>query len=155
MAEELDPPRKYYQLKPREFEAVNDVPSASLSPGGTPGPPTPHKIEMRDLYQQALTPGPVLKPGRRPVAKNDVHAILDANLAQANAAGLNDVPLTPKRRSRRTRDFFIIVIPLDALFAYAAFGPYSNVMLLAYGLAGLIISTIGLGWVMFFVMDDY
>lgn len=155
MAEELDPPRKYYQLKPREFEVVNEPVSAMPAQGETRAPPSPNKIEARELCQQAMTPGPVLGPAQKPVVKNEVHAILHDNLARANAAGLNDVPLKPKRRSRRTRDFLLVVIPLDAFFGYVAFGPYSNVMLMAYGVAGVIVSTIGIGWIMFVVMDDY
>lgn len=36
-----------------------------------------------------------------------------------------------------------------------AFGPYRNPMTLAYGIGGMIVFTLGLTWVMWFVMDDY
>ncbi|MGH7957400.1 MAG: hypothetical protein ACREH8_10365 [Opitutaceae bacterium] len=55
----------------------------------------------------------------------------------------------------RTRDFFLVVIPADIFFAYAAFGPYSNAALMAYGIAGIVLATLGLAWVMFGVMDNY
>ena len=152
MAEELDPPRKYYQLKPREFEVVNDLPSADGTQGDAQ---QSKKIEVRDLYEQARTPGPVLNTTQKVTEKNQIHVILHENLARANAAGLNTLTPKPKRRSRRTRDFFLVLVPLDAFFAYAAFGPHSNVGLMAYGVAGIIIATLGLTWVMFFVMDDY
>lgn len=155
MADEPDPPRKFYQLKPREFEVVNEL-SSAIPQGRNHDPAHPiGRIEVRELYQQANTPGPVLPVGAKVVLKNEVHALLDDNLARANAAGLNELTPKPKRRSRRTRDFFAVVIPLDLFFGYAAFGHYSNVAMMAYGVAGIIISTIGLGWVMFFVMDDY
>jgi len=152
MADELDPPRKYYQLKPREFESVNDPLSSTDAPGR---PPETKKIEVRDLCAQACTPGPVLNTAQKVSEKNQIHVILHENLARANAAGLNNVTPKPKRRSRRTRDFFLVLVPLDAFFGYAAFGPHSNVGLMAYGVGGMIIATLGLTWVMFFVMDDY
>jgi hypothetical protein len=154
MADE-DPPRQFYQLKPREFEALNRP--ASQLPTGASDPPAPSsgKIDVRDLYLQAKTPGPVLATTRAAAQKNDIHVILEDNLARANAGGLNNLTPKPRRRSRRRRDYLMVMIPLNAFFAYAAFGPYSNVMLMAYGVAGIIISTLGLGWVMFGVMEDY
>ena len=158
MADESDPPRKYYQLKPRAFEQVN----APVSPSPVPTPPvapgeskTGGRIDVHDLYEQARTPGAVLTPPGKPGAKNQVHVILQDNLAHANAAGLNTLTYKAKRRSRRTRDYFLVTISLDALFAFIAFGPFSNIALMAYGVAGIIITTLGLWWVMFFVMDDY
>ena len=84
-----------------------------------------------------------------------MHAILQDNLAHANAAGLNTLTYKRKRRSRRTRDYFLVTISLDTLFGFLAFGPYSNVVIMAYSIAGIILTTLGLWWVMFFVMDDY
>ena len=151
-----DPPRQYYQLKPREFEAVNRPVSQTPAAADGAQPQANERIDVRDHYQQAKTPGPLLATARAAAArKNDIHVILEDNLAHANAAGLNTLSPKPKRRSRRTRDYFLVMIPLTAFFAYAAFGPYSNVMLMAYGVAGIILSTLGLGWIMFGVMDDY
>jgi hypothetical protein len=150
-----DPPRQFYQLKPREFEAVNcPVPQTPPVARGEPHQAS-GKIDIRDLYEQAKTPGPLLATARAAARRNDIHVILEDNLSRANAAGLNTLSPKPKRRSRRTRDYFLVMIPLTAFFAYAAFGPYSNVMLMAYGVAGIILSTLGLGWIMFGVMDDY
>lgn len=156
MADEPDPPRKFYQLKPRDFEVVN-APLTDLASGHPPpAGPSPQSIELRDLYQQSQTPGRVLAAaGEKVPVKNDVHILLHDNLTRANSAGLNELAYKPQRRSKRRRDYFLVVIPLDVFFAYAAFGPYSNVAMMAYGVAGIIITTLGLGWVMFFVMDDY
>lgn len=158
MADESDPPRVFYTLKPREFERVNAPPGASPSPpppAETP-PPTPtEKIEVRDLYAQAATPGPLLSHGEKPVAQNEVHVVLNDNLARANAAGLNDLAPKPRRRSRRLRDYLILVVPLDTFFGVAAFGPYHNPATMAFGVGGLIVTTLGIGWVMFVVMDRY
>jgi hypothetical protein len=160
MADDSDPPRVYYQLKPREFERVNavapssppiDSPPAAVSPM----PDTSARIEVHDLLAQASVPGPVLAPGEKVVAKNEIHGILEENLNRANEAGLNNLPPKPKRRSRRNRDFLLVVIPLDMFFGFAAFGPYANPVSFVYGVAGIIFATVGVGWVMFFVMDDY
>ena len=153
MPEEADPPRKFYRLKPRPYEVLN--PPVPAPPAPTHAAPPPARIEVTQLVQQATTPGTVLPPSRTPAARNDVHAILEGNLERANAAGLNDLVYQPKRRSKRRRDYFTVVIPLNAVFAFIAFGPYSNTATMAYGAAGIIIVTLGLGWVMFFVMDDY
>jgi|SRR5688572_15648850 len=150
-----DPPRQFYQLKPREFETVNR-PSPPLAPAESGTPPSPTgRIDVRDIFKQASTPGPVLPTTRAAAQKNEVHAILEDNLARANAAGLNALSPKPKRRSRRRRDYLMVMIPLNAFFGFVAFGPFSNVMLMAYGVAGIILSTLGLGWIMFGVMDDY
>ena len=157
MADDSDPPRVFYQLKPREFERVNATPAPAPSetaPAATPPTDPAGKIEVQDLYRQAATPGPLLTT-HKTGAQNEVHAILKENLDRANAAGLNTLTPKPKRRSRRTRDYILVVTALDLFFGFAAFGPYSNVGTMAYGVAGIIISTLGLGWIMFFVMDDY
>jgi hypothetical protein len=157
MADDSDPPRKFYQLKPRPFEQVNAP--VSETPASSPAQSRERtrdaKIDVRDLYEQSRTPGPVLTPPGREGAQNQVHAILQDNLAHANAAGINTLTYKRKRRSRRTRDYFLVTISLDAFFAFLAFGPYSNVVIMAYSFAGIIITTLGLWWVMFFVMDDY
>ena len=160
MADESDPPRVFYQLKPREFERVNAIPgesSSSAAPSAAEGsvPNAPGRIEIQDLYQQAAVPGPALPRTEKNEPKNEVHVILKDNLNHANAAGLNTLAPKPRRRSKRTRDFIVVVVPLNAFFGFAAFGPYANPMSMVYGVAGMIFSTIGIGWVMFFVMDDY
>lgn len=158
MADESDPPRVFYTLKPREFERANPPPApppSVPSPGESPVPATSDRIDIRDLYAQAATPVPLLTHGDRSVVRNEVHELLHDNLARANAAGMNDLAPKPRRRSRRLRDYFILVIPLDAFFGFAAFGPYQNVVTLAFGVGGMIVTTLGIGWVMFFVMDRY
>ena len=155
MPDEPDPPRKFYQLKPREFERVNEPPGAFVPQAHKAEPDQPSRpVEIGELYRQAQTPGPLLAKTHA-VTSNEVHTILRDNLTRANAAGLNELKPQPKRRSRRTRDYFLVLIALNAFFAFAAFGPYANAITLAYGIAGMIFTTLGLTWVMFFIMDDY
>lgn len=159
MADDPDPPRKYYGLKRKDFERVNDVPAPpaeSLAPPpAPPDPAPPGRIDVHDLARTATAGTPLLSgnaPANRP---NDIHAILQENLQRANAAGLNDVTPPPKRRSRRLRDYFIVFIPVNAFFGWWAFGPYANAMTFIYGIAGMILFSVGFSWVMFFIVDDY
>ena len=146
MRDEPDPPRKFYQLKPKEFEAVN--PPSNLPP--VDSTPTTVRGHLR-----AANEGPILRPHQAPPAETEVHALLRDNHARANAAGLNDVAPRVRRPSRRKRDYWLLLIPINAFFAFMAFGPYRNPMTLAYGIGGMIVFTLGLTWVMWFVMDDY
>jgi hypothetical protein len=157
-----DPPRKVYDLKPKEFDRVNPVrpESQPLAQNSTPAareidPAKP--IDVRELHRQATTPGPVLSPGTRRNDPNAVHAILRDNLARENAAGLNEVPLRPKRKSRRKRDYFLVLMVSDGfLGAFAVNCLHNrNAIGFVYAIAGIGLITASLTWVMWFVMDDY
>jgi hypothetical protein len=157
MPDESDPPRKVYQLKPTEFERVNaprrdPAPDATCSPDS---PPDSGRIDVRDLIKQGSGSGPALGVNGPVNRDNEVHALLRHNVARDNAAGLNDVAPRPKRRSRRKRDYWLLLIPVNLFFAFAAFGPYANPLTFVYGIAGFILFTISLTWVMWGVMDDY
>jgi hypothetical protein len=163
MADELDPPRKFYQLKPTEFERMNRPPGESL-PAQQPDSPVapeaidrtaPERIEVRDLVRHGATGVPLLGANQPANRANDVHTMLQENLAKADAAGLNEV--TPRRRrpSRRKRDYFLLLIPINAFFAFWAFGPWANAVTFVYGIGGIALFTAGLSWVMWGVMDDY
>lgn len=148
MPDEQDPPRKFYQLKPKEFEMVN--PPASMPPADS----TP--IDVRG-HLRAANAGPLERPkaSRTPAPSNDVHALLRQNQARIAAAGLHEVEPRPRRPSRRKRDYWLLLAVMNGFFGFLAFGPYRNPMTFVYGLAGMIIFTLGLTWVMWFVMDDY
>jgi hypothetical protein len=93
-------------------------------------------------------PGAVRKP-------NDVQVLMRQHAAKMRRADLDESTPRPRRVSRRKRDYWIVLIPLNAFFAFFAFGPFRNPMTFAFGLGGMIIVTVGLTWVMFFIMDDY
>jgi hypothetical protein len=86
---------------------------------------------------------------------NEVHEVLRENLDRANAAGLNDVTPPAKRRSRRKRDYWIMMILVCGFFgaALAHFGIATIPGV--YALAGIILFSCSLTWVMWFIMDDY
>lgn len=81
--------------------------------------------------------------------------MLRENLARANAKGANDLGPAPTRKNRRTRDYFIVLIPVNAFFAFFAFGPLANPITFIYGIAGIAFFTVALTWVMFGIMNKY
>lgn len=159
MPDDPDPPRRVYNLKPTQFEIVNERLRNAPPPNHAtePAAPTPadKAIDVRELNRAAMGTAPLLGvngPVNRP---NEVHAMLEQNVSAANAAGLNDVPLKPRPPSRRKRDYLLLLIPVDAFFAFIAFGPFTNHVTFVYGLAGIALWTTGLTWVMWHVMEDY
>jgi hypothetical protein len=162
MADESDPPRKFYQFKPKEFEVVNDrvAPLPAPDSGGPPdaGPTEINagRIDVRDLFKQANASGP-RRPAelRREDGLNDVQLMMRESAAREQKA----VPslLTPqiRRSSKRKRDYWLALFAGYALIALAVvlFGP--NVITLGFAAGGVILLTIGLTWIMWFVLDDY
>ena len=155
MAEEPDPPRKFYGFKPREFAAANPPRPAAAPPPAAPLPDPglvrPHDapIDVRELHPAAATGHPLLAAAPAPARENDVHAILRHNLAVADAAGLNRVALTPKRPSRRRRDYWLALALGNAAFAIG------GVIQPVFAAAGFILYNVGLTWIMWGVLDDY
>lgn len=154
MPDAPDPPRKFYKFKAAEFESVNDVPRDSPLHAAQPRPDPgivaadQGRIDVRDLARTAAIPTAKSQPSPAAPA-NEVHAMLRDNLARANAAGLNRVDLTPKRASRRKRDYWVAFVLGNALLAVA------TKIQPIYGAAGIIIYNLGLTWIMWFVLDDY
>ncbi len=160
MADTDDPPRKHYQLKPREFERMNAAPAAADASGPAaalpPGQPDSGPIDVRDLARLAATGHPALSPRREPPAGlNDIQGVLQENLARANAAGLNDVVLPPPPSSRRKRDYWFLLCAGNGSIAGLVFLLGLNPMTVIFGAAGLVVFTVGLTWIMWFVMDHY
>ncbi len=155
MRDEADPPRKHYQLRPTTFERVNAPSSDASSSDSTPAPVSPvdGSSPVPPLGPQTIGSVRGNVPATAPL--NDVQQLLRDNLDRANAAGINDVHTPIRRFSRRKRDYWLLLILLNGFFAAVAFGPYRNPMTLTYGIAGMIVTFVGLTWVMWFVMDDY
>lgn len=165
MPDEVDPPRKFYGLKPKEFERVNPNRPGDAAPvfhpatpaAGTPTPSPDQPIDIHALHQQAAVPGPILNAGSKTPDLNDVHAVLRENLARENAAGLNKLSDLPPRKSRRARDYWLLMIVCNlTLGLLAANGLRTgNAVLFVYCMAGIGLLSAALTWVMWFVMDNY
>jgi hypothetical protein len=147
MHDEPDPPRKFYRLKAPEFESVN-APTNAAPRDATPTNVQGH-LRAANIPPDVSSSAPAAQPA------NDVQALLRDQAARVRAAGGDAIVPSPRRRSRRARDFWLLLLTANGFFAFAAFGPYRNAMTFTYGVAGMIFTTIALVWVMWFVMDDY
>lgn len=143
--EPSDPPPRSFQLKPPEFERANRA----------PGDDDSKPIDVRTLNLQAQQTN--LAFGAKPAepAENEIHAILQDNLARANEAGANDLVLTDRKMSRRTRDFWIVLAGGYLVMLVLAFLFTRSQTALFIATAGGVIYAVALVWVMWFVMDDY
>lgn len=149
MPDEDPPPRKYTLSGDRKFDVVNP-------PSGSPR--TSESIDLQALIRSANSPRPTNPPVPPPsagVPENDVQALLRTNEAHEAAARGPTAPLPPRPPSRRKRDYFFTLITGNLLLAAAVVISGFNVIVLAYGAAGMIVLTLGLTWTMWFVMDDY
>jgi len=146
MSEEIDPPRKFYDLKPREFERVNP-------PTGTPSADVP--LDVRDHFIAATgstRPPPTSAPAP---SRNEVHDLLRTNLVHEHAAGLHEIAPLPPRRSRRKLDYVLSLICGNLLIAASGVASGFNVVVTVYTFAGVVLFSVGITWVMWGVMDDY
>ena len=93
-----------------------------------------------------------MSPQERGQQLLDLHTT--ALKAVAESAGINELVLK-KVVSRRKRDYWIMLIAGNALIvggvALARFNPIS----LIFGVSGVVMLSLALTWVMWFVMDDY
>jgi hypothetical protein len=155
MQDEPEPPRKTYGFKPREFERANPArpaePSGAATPARDPGitPADSGTIDVNDLIRAGAGTGRQLGSNATTNRGNDVHAMLRENLARADAAGLNNVTLPPKRTSKRTRDYFLLLFGGNLVLAVGF------VLQPIFAGAGFVLYNIGLAWIMWFVMDAY
>jgi hypothetical protein len=163
MADDPDPPRQFYALKPKAFEAVNDslpaAPAGAIPSAPDPGPSavSHERIDVRDLARQAATPGAVLRPGGGRKDVNQVHDLLRANYAREKAAGGFDLgPLDDSKRRRRVRNYwlaiFLINVPLG-LIAWKV-GP-GSALFFVFTIAAMALLTSYLTWQTFFLRTHY
>src|SRR5436309_729369 len=113
MAADEDPPRKFYGLKPKEFDRVNEPAApAPVAPEPTPSNPASAsptgRIDVRDLTRSAAKNMPLLSGNIAANRPNEVHAVLRDNVARADAAGLNELAPKAARVSRRRRDYWLL-----------------------------------------------
>ncbi len=158
-ADEPDPPRKFYDFKPREFERVN--PPAPVAPRvaspirGTRPVATSKPITVQDILREANAGPSATDSGNSPKAKNDVHGHLQTNLDGANAAGLNDLKPFVPRPSRRKRDYWILMAGGNALFIAITLFGRGNPMVFVCGIGGATIFSVSVTWVMWSIMERY
>ena len=112
-------------------------------------PPVKHALttaKFDAVNEPTATPTP---------APTDVYQVLQDNLARENAAGMNVVKPVPKRPSRRKRDFWLLLVLGNLTIAATVHLAGGRVMSNLFGLAGIMLLSVSLVWVMWFAMDDY
>lgn len=127
-----DPPRKHYAMKAREFERVN-----------APRPDTP------------LAPPAAAGSRAKATDPNDVYALLQQNRAIEQQTGHDEIELRPPRKSKRKRDFWVILVGGNLFIIGSVLLTNINVVTVMFGLGGMVILSVSLSWVMWFVMSDY
>ena len=138
---EPEPPPRDFHFKPTEFETANrptDETAADAPP------------DVRALNRLA---GPPVSSAPTHT-ENEVHAILRANLARAQARGEHEVVPT-HRISRRRRDYWLLLTGGNALIVGLVLILPKNVMTVVFGFSGMIFVSLALTWIMWVVMDDY
>lgn len=142
-----DPPPKVYGFKERAFQRDN-APASAM-------PPLPTAKELATMAGP-----PVHKPGLPAVGSakagdpNDVFVHLQQNRAGEKQAGADQMEIR-ETKSRRKRDFWLLLVGGNlAIVAGVAFSGF-NVISAIFGLAGLVIFSLGTSWVMWQVMDKY
>ena len=148
MPDESDPPRKVYGFKERAFQRDN-APSSAEAPA-----PTAKELAMMSTTAAPVTGRSETTNAPKPDDPNDVYAVLRANRAVEDRAGLSDLEIR-EIKSRRKRDYWLLLIggnlAILGTVALSGFNPISAV----FGLAGLVVFSLGLTWVMWQVMNKY
>jgi hypothetical protein len=122
---------------------------AAPLPSDDDPPPVQHTLtaaKFEAVNAPTTTPTP---------APTDVYQVLGDNLARENAAGMNAVKPAPPCRSRRQRDFWLMLVLGNLTIAATVYFTRGNTIAVLIGLAGVIVLSIALTWVMWFVLDDY
>ena len=137
MTDEPDPPRKIYKLGQAKFERVNET-----------APP----IDQTPISDMAANPSPA--PAAEP-SPNDVHRMLHENRAVEKEAGLDELAPKPRKKSRRKRDYFLLMAVGNAFFGSVIL-KYGLLNIAGiYAFSGIIFFSVSLTWVMWFIVDDY
>jgi hypothetical protein len=84
---------------------------------------------------------------------HDVYQILKQNKTIADSTA-EPLDLTP-RRSRRTRDYLMVMVLGNAAIIGAILVLPKNAVTLAFGFSGAVLYSVGISWVVWVVMDDY
>lgn len=151
MPDDSDPPRKVYGFKEREFQRDNAPASANA-----PAPTT------QDLAK--LAGAPIFKVGAGPADRrtgtgnkadpNDVYAVLQHNRTKEQQHGADEIEIR-KIRHRRRRDYFLLLVGGNVVIIGSVALARFNMISVLFGLAGVIVFSLGLTWVMWQVMGRY
>jgi hypothetical protein len=140
-----DPPPKAYGFKEREFKRDN-----VRAPGAEPLP---------TAKELAIMAGPIIaspKGATGPKAgdPNDVYAALQHNRAVEKELTGDEIEIR-RIKSRRRRDYWLIMLSSEALLGTITVLGRGNPMTFVCGLAGMVLVGVSVTWIMWQVMDRY
>jgi hypothetical protein len=162
MADDPDPPRRYFQLKPKEFEVVNErvrapAPGDPAAPDPGPTAVDAGRIDVRDIFRQANTPGPVLGSHAPANKANEVHGVLREKYVRDVATGQYELgALDDSKRRRRIRNYWIAIVALNVpLGGFAVLIGPKGAIPFVFAIAGMALGTTYLTWQTFFLRTEY
>lgn len=145
MPDEPDPPRKVYGFKQREFKRDN-APSSEAAP-------MPTAQDLAKLAGFHHDPS-ARKSDAKAGDPNDVHVVLQQNRKSEQKHNLDAIEIK-ETKSRRKREFWLLLVGGNLFIIGGVWLSGINVLTVIFGLAGLVIFSLGLSWVMWQVMDRY
>ncbi len=141
-----DPPPKVYGFRERGFQRDNAAAGAH--------PPLPTAKELAVMAGPEAPLAFRAKAGPKSGDPNDVFHVLQQNRAVERKFGKDRIDIK-EVKSRRQREFWLLLVGGNlAIIASVALSSI-NVITVIFGLAGLIVFSLGLSWVMWQVMDKY
>jgi hypothetical protein len=118
----------------------------SAHPAGEPSVPMGFKLKEFETFNEVARP--------QDEEAVSVDEILLENRIAEEKSGWGRIKSWRRRKSRRARDFLIVVGTFDLAIALMM-KTDPNVVTTIYGIAGITLVTSTVGWVMFFVVDPY
>ena len=118
-------------------------------PNESDPPPKKYGFKAKEFTRVNAEPGT-----QEASADHDVYAILQANRAREQQHHLGEVEIKVVK-SRRRRDYWTLLLLTNTLLAIIAWQGRENFFVLVSAGAGIILASIGLTWIMWFVMSDY
>ena len=140
-----DPPPKVYGFKDREFKRDNvRMPDAA---------PLPTAKELA-VMAGPVTASPKGATGPKANDPNDVYAALQQNRAVEKTFTGDEIVIR-KIKSRRWRDYWLIMLSSEVLLGTVTVLGRGNPMTFVCGLAGMVLVGVSITWIMWQVMDRY
>ncbi len=131
-----------------ENSAIRRKTTAPFPQQGQAAPPLPLIFKAKEIE--------TLNPMAKPDDEEAIHVqeILLENVIAEERSGWGRIKFWKRRKSKRTRDFIVLVGGLDLAIALVM-KMEPDVITAVYGISAITLVTSFIGWIMFVVMDDY
>ena len=165
--DDKEPPIRRLVLRPREAAPA----APPHRPPDNPGEDAPAEIRWDGIpFTRPEAPGPqggasvfkakeIVPTDPRPFSGDEsvisIHSMLDQNRRAADESTPALIAMPRRRRSRRHRDFALVLGGAGVSFAVLAFVFIRNLPFLGLATFGIVFTTAILGWIIYGVMDRY